>query len=290
MTLEIDLRPHFKRYIDPRFESMVQLNIEPEVRDEIYDLMAKGGRPILYANHQGHGDGWPLGMAVRYLKSFAKEAGADFPGAILPLARSMFTGHQGLPLKILTELSVPILEEKGFRIIPYTRNKDFTNFGLKKSLSEVKNMVRAVREGYGFCYLPEASIQGGRHKNLLGFVLGGERYGVIKPDDIDGFSGFYNLLEREGNVKGEIFFLPIALEGSYRFFGADLPIPTMELLQGLFKDSDNPIQATIERPVTRAKLPKDWQTNGAGLNNFLMTQVVRKLSPESRGIYKDVAA
>ncbi|MCL5784588.1 MAG: hypothetical protein M1142_04530 [Patescibacteria group bacterium] len=292
MQIELDSRSLFERYVAPRFDEMVHLNVDPAVGEEYVELMAKGGRPVLYGNHQGHGDGWLLGKVVEYLREKAKEAGVEFPGVVLPLARSMFTGDQGWVLKKITELSAPILQRRGLHMIPYTRNKDEINYGLKKNQAEVREMAKAAREGYGFCYLPEASIQGGRHKHFWGFFLGGEVNGVIAADDKDGFAGFYDLINRFGHVKGETFFMGVAMEGSYRFMGADIPIPTMELFQSLFADSSRPAQVTIESPITvarlKSELQEDWRADGHLLNKFLMRSVVKDLPLASRGIYRNM--
>ncbi len=291
--IESDLSSGFKKHIASRFDTMVQLNIEPNVADELRDLMAAGGRPIIYGNHQGHGDGWPLVKSVEYIRVLTQETGRDFPGVVLPLAKSMFTGDQGLPLKLLTEALVPVLEERGIKVVPYTRKKDEDKYGLERNHIEVLKMARLVQQEYGFAYLPEASVQGGRHKNPLGFIFGGEIHGIIDVDDKDGFMGFYDLVEKFGRVQGEVFFLPIAMEGSYRFFGADITIPTMELIQGLFVDSNNPMQVTIERPIRTVRLiselQEDWKSDGVALSTFLMSQVAKKLSPQSRGVFRTAA-
>lgn len=293
MQVELDAKSLFEKYIAPRFDEMVQLNIDPAVTEECVELMAEGGRMIMYGDHQGHADGWLLGKAVQYLIEKAKEAGVDFHGVALPLARSMFTGDQGWILKKMTELVAPILEKRGLRLIPYTRNKDVAKYGLVKNGAEVREMARAARKGYHFCYLPEASIQGGRHRNFWGFFLGGEINGVIDVDDKDGFIGFYDLISKFGYVKGETFFQPVVMEGSYRYMGADLPIPTLELLRGLFVNASNPARITIGRPITAARLRsefrEDWQNDGAGLSKFLMEQVARRLPYASRGIHRNVS-
>lgn len=293
MLAELDLGSFFEKYIAPRFDKTCHLTIEPEVKEEYSELMAKGGRPIIYGNHQSHADGWSLGLTVQRLRDLAQEVGVDFPGVVLPLARSMFTGHQGKAVQVLNDLSRPILEKRGLRTLPYTRNKDVEKYGLKKKHSEVLAIARVIRDGYGVGYLPEASVKGGRHRNFLGFVFGGEIYGVIDIDDKDGFLGFYDLIKRFGQVEGETFFLPVAMEGSYRFFGADVTVPTWELIRALFIDPPNPIQATVERPITRMRLiqelGEDCFLNGSLLSDFLMKQVIRKLPPQSRGIYRKVS-
>ena len=132
MSIEFDPKPYFKQHIAPRFDSMVHLEVKPEVEDEIKDLIANGGRPILYANHQGHGDSWPLAIATEYIRSLSLNAGVDFPGFVLPFARSILTGHQGMPIKVLTELRTS--DEHHFtmpRVCPSCKTK------LEKSETEV---------------------------------------------------------------------------------------------------------------------------------------------------------
>lgn len=291
MALEFDLRPYLRDFFAPHFDRLVQIQEEPEALDEFKELMEVGGRPIIYANHHGWGDGWAMAKATQHLRELTANEGIDFPGVIMPIARTISTGHYGAPLRYLYNLFDSILEKRGLLTTPYTRDKD-TKFGLKKSGGETLRIARAVSKDYGIAFFPEASVQGGRHKRgILGFVFGGEINGMINVSDQNYFSSFYKLMNRFGNVKGEIFFMPVALNGSYRFFGADIPIPTLELMLSLVKDSTNPVDVTIGRPITNLRLieelGEDWQSDGEVLSDFLMKQVAVKLPTNAKGVYKE---
>lgn len=292
MRIEVDLGKIFENFAVPRIDSMIDLRIAPEVAEEYFELMANGGRPIIYGNHQSHADGWALALVVRYLRALQPQNEKVFPGIVLPLARSIFTGHQGRIIRAITNLSVPILEQNGVKPIPYTRNKDITKYGLNKNSMELRPMIRLVREGYGIGNLPEASVQGGRHKNFFGFLFGGEINGIIDLDDKSIFLDFYKLIDKYGQVNGTIFYMPVAMEGGYRFIGADIPLPTLEFLEGLVLKPKNPFQVTIERPVTPERLinelREDWQKDPIELSDFLMKQVAIGLPRRSRGIYQNL--
>ena len=288
--LEKDLGKFYGERVVPRLDTMVQVTIAPEVREECKELMAKGWRFVFYGNHQSQGEGWGFVKIVREFKGLAAEVGVDFPGVILPFARSMFTGHQGKVLQALTKISVPYLEREGIRVWQYTRRKDEGKYGLKRSSSEVRTMIKLIEEGYDMAYLAEASMQAGRHKNkLFGFVFGGPINGMIPVEDEDGFIRFYNLTEKHSQASG-VAYVPVVTDGTYRYLGADIPIPTMEFLQALFVDPSNPAQVSVERPITPARLSdefrKNWRDDGAALSHFLMKNVAEKLPPYARGIYR----
>lgn len=289
-VVEKDLGRFYGERIVPRFDSMVQVTMTPEVREECKELIAKDWRFVFFGDHQSQGDGWGVVKVVREFKGLAAEVGKDFPGAILPFARSMFTGHQGKILQVLTNISVPYLEEEGVRVWAYTRHKDEIKYGLKRSPSEIRTMIRLIQEGNDMVYLAEASMEPGRHKNgLLGFIFGGPIKGMIPVDDPDGFVSFHQLTEKHGKAKG-VAFVPLVTNDTYRYLGADIPIPTMEFLQALFVDPSNPAQVTVERPITPARLEREfrenWKEDGVALSHFLMKQVAIKLPPHARGIYR----
>lgn len=292
MVVEFDLRPHIREYFAPRFDRLVQIQEEPRALDEFKELMAREGRPIVYANHHGWGDGWAMARVTQRLRELTANEGIDFPGVVMPIARTISTGHYGAPLRYIYNLFDSVLEKRGLLTTPYTREKDTQNFGLKRPAGETLRVARALGKDYGIAFFPEASVQGGRHKRgILGFVFGGEINGMINISDPNYFSSFYELMNRFGNVKGEIFFMPVALNGSYRFFGADIPIPTWELMLSLAKDSTNPVNVTIGRPITVLRLieelGEDWQSDGKLLSDFLMKQVAGKLPTQARGVYRE---
>lgn len=289
MSLETSFRESVVNYAAPRLDMLVDVQAESGAEDEVLKLMAAGGRPIMYANHHGWGDGWAIIRVVQHLRNLTAREGIDFPGVVMPIARTISTGHYGAPLKHLYNLFDNYFAKKGVITAPYTRDKDI-KLGLKRPIGETIRITRAMNRGYGVEFFPEASVQGGRHKNgILGFVFGGEINGMIDLTDHNYFSSFYEQMDRFGNVSGEIFFLPVALNGSYRFFGADIPIPTFELALGLFKDSSNPIQATMLSPITSSKateeIGKDWRIDGVTSSHYFMNQFTRVLPHEAWGVY-----
>lgn len=288
--IEADLGKFYGERIVPRLNSMVQVTIAPEVREEYKELMVKGWRFVFFGNHQSQGEGWGVVKIVREFRGMAAEVGVDFRGIILPFARSMFTGHQGKLLQALTNVSVPFLEDEGVRVWQYTRRKDEDKYGLKRSPREVRTMIELIKQGNDMMYLAEASMEAGRHKNkLLGFIFGGPINGMIPVDDTDGFIGFHSVTEKHGQAAG-VAFAPVVTDGTYRYLGADVPIPTMEFLQALFIDPSNPAHVSVEKPITPDRLMRefreDWKGDGAALSHFLMKQVARKLPPHARGIYR----
>lgn len=288
--IERDLGRFYGERIVPRFDKMVEVTIAPEVREECKELIAKGWRFVFYGDHQSQGDGWGYVKIVREFKGLAAEVGRDFPGVILPFARSMFTGDQGKILQALTNVSVPYLEKEGVRVWQYTRRKDEDKYGLKRGPGEVRAMAELIREGYDIVYLAEASMDAGRHKNgLFGFIFGGPVKGMIPVDDVNGFIDFYKFTERFGKAKG-VAYLPVITEGTYRFLGADIPVPTTEFLQALFIDPSNPARVTVERPITPERLKQEfrenWRDDGAALSRFLMRRVAMGLPPHARGIFR----
>lgn len=289
--IEADLGRFYGERIVPRLDSMIQVTIAPEVREEYKELMAKGWRFVFFGNHQSQGEGWGFVKIVREFKGMAAEVGVDFPGVILPFARSMFTGDQGKVLQALTKISVPFLEREGVRVWQYTRRKDEFKYGLKRTPSEVRTMIKLIEAGNDIVYLAEASMEAGRHKNkFFGFIFGGPINGMIPVDDKDGFISFHNLTEKHSQAAG-VAFAPVVTDGTYRYLGADIPIPTMEFLQALFVDPSNPAQVSVEKPITPDRLMRefreDWKGDGAALSHFLMKQqVARKLPPYARGIYR----
>lgn len=265
--------------VTSRIESLIDFNPLPLGFEDSYSrLIDEGYRPIIYANHQSHSDGFALALVIENLQRVR-----SIRGFVLPVATSFVSGAQDKWLARAYSLTKEPLLARGLLTIPYTRSVDVERFGKTKHPEEIKEWIRLAREGYSFAVLPEASVQGGRHSKDKGID---DIYGIQEIGD-DNLLSFYSLLTR-GDRRA--FFLPIGTHRSYRVMSPVDYRPDLSVYPSLIGLSRRKIaEVKAGMPVLvdeiAEELGSDWQRNKRGSNRFLMKKVAQLIPQQARGIY-----
>lgn len=255
------------------------------------ELISQGGIPLVYANHQSHADGIALAVIAEYLRDLAFRATGDFSinGFVVPFAASMASGDQSEELKESYELLKGASERKGLVGFTTTREKDEKLYGMRKSMMELRPLIKRLHEGYGMMLLPEGTVQGGRHNEGADIE---EIYGIQRVEN-DSLTEYFELMKeifnRQGNGRRP-FFMPVGLNGGFRIMQStegDPPRPKLTpkgklslILGGLTGLSLIKIQANLLMPYDEEEITGD-------LNDYAMRKVASGVPPQARGIYKE---
>lgn len=275
----------------------------PQVRERFQELVALGGVPLGYANHQSHPDGVAFAVVARHLIGLSKSQlnnRFSIPGFVVPFAVTMANGAQSKELADGYGLLKGAAEKMGALGITVTRPRDEILYEEKKDPAELLPLGRRLGRGWGMLLLPEASVQGGRH------TIGGkidEIFGIQEVRNnslIKYFETMQWFLGKQGRFP---FFLPIGLHGSYRIMQSmkgDPPKPEFTSrgkwslrLGVLGKSLLPPIQSNILMPYTEVEIAKDlgpnWLENPAVFNDYAMRKVAPGVPMVARGIYASSA-
>lgn len=277
-------------------DNLVVVQLTGAVDARINELITQGGTPVVYANHQGHPDGIALAQVSSYL-----QGRYNLPGLAAILASSMSSGQQGAQLKAVYDLLVEAGRKRGLEPIPFTRRKDEERYGMdRQTARELRPLGEKIREGYGLALLPEGSIQGGRHPEGMGIE---DIYGMQKVNG-GGLITFFELANRWSQA-GKTFFLPVALEGSFRIMQSlegevagetgepkltrrgkwSLFLAALGIPFGRLK-----IKATLLTPFTekeiRGDLGDDWRRDDEGFNAYAMRKLLSALPHAAWGDYR----
>lgn len=271
------------------------------------DLVKEGGVPILYANHQMHTDGMPLASVEGYLRDatrgrrfFGRHSSRDaetIRGFATLLAITMENGQQGEELKSTYDLLVGGAQRMGLLPIAVTRQKDQDVYGAdrKKIGAESLPLARALRAGYGIAFLPEGTVEGGRHPEGSSIEeINGMQ--VVRNDRLIRFFEFAErILISEGKWP---FYQPVSLHGSFRIMQSpkegkpeltkegkiSLIMATAGIPFGVIK-----IQANILMPITEKEIIADlgdgWRSDPTAFNSYAMRRIAPYLPVVARGVY-----
>lgn len=213
--------------------NLVTINSYKAIDERIQELVEEGDIPIGYADHEGHGDGIAIAKVSGYLRDLTAEPRSRFhlprwlhprpryciKGLAIILAKSMVTGDQSEELKDSYDLLVDAGRKKGLEPVPVTREEDQKRYGMTREqiVAELSPLREYLLAGYGMAFLPEGSIQGGRHPKEKDIE---EIYGMqeIKNNNL---MTFYRLVKHAAHKRvpkkdGRPFYMPMGIYGSFR--------------------------------------------------------------------------
>ena len=270
----------------PRFGRLVSVREEDHFRQGLENTLRQGRRLVGIVNHQGLGDGIALAVTTKYIVQVAWQMGFNIEGFIMPVAASLELGGQGVLSQILYKAFTPNYERIG-RVysFPYTREEE-SKYGLirKKEtyLREVRAMIKGAASGLHVAVFVEGRVEGGRTNKETGRING--LVEVKKDIPIQ----FFELMANQGFSAD---FLPIGIDGSYRYFSADHRLPTGELLRGLLGREVDPVISRVGEVVSLEEVSdlygKPGKDNAEQVTRFLMGRVAGLLPDEVRGVYRN---
>ncbi len=275
--------------------NLVIINSTAAVEGSFQQLVADGGIPLVYANHQGHADGLAMTKATEHLRDLTLQDGQYLlRGLAVILAKSMVSGHQSKELTSTYDLVIGACRQRGVVPVPVTRKKDQGTYGMSRRqiAAEIIPLISSLREGYGMAFFPEGSVQGGRHQK--GSNLG-DIYGMQEPDN-NNLIDFVKLMSRAGKKP---FFMPIGLHGSYRIMQSEegdeprltrrgkwsLIAAALGIPFGVLR-----IKANLLMPFTDEEIARDmgpeWMKDGTAFNSYAMRKLLPGIPSVAHGVFK----
>lgn len=274
-------------------DNVVIVNSTVAVEGRFQQLIAEGGVPIVYANHQGHADGLAMAKVAEHLRDLTLQNGQHFVrGLAVILAKSMVSGHQSKELTSIYDLVIGACRQRGVVPIPITRKKD-EGYGLSRLqvAAEILPLIKSLRDGYGMAFLPEGSVQGGRHPKGSGIE---NIYGIQELDN-NRLMEFFQLISRK--ISRKPFFMPIGLHGSYRIMQSEegskpklTPkgkwslIAALGMPIGVLRIKTNLLMPFAEEEIIQ-DLGSDWLKDGPVFNRYAMKRLLPGIPSAAQGVY-----
>lgn len=237
------------------------------------------------SSHRSHGEVATTIETIRRTRALIPEIGTFY----LPIAASLFRGQQGAYANTYFHYGAkPVLEGIGVKALPVATDNDVKKRGIKPSVSDAKAFKEAVAEtSSGFFIFPEASVQGGRHKRILGLPVG-KMYGSIPFNE----KVLQELLQGAQRNHREVLIVPVGTTGTNNIVSADFLNPTFWALAvlGLQRFGIRPKLATITfgKPfhLDKEEFGEGKNIDGGKLTNFVALKVNSLLPENERGVYR----
>lgn len=273
--------------------------LTPQFTDRFLDLTRQGMVPEIVVGHFSHLDHVVISHFCQSLLDLATSQGLgnNLNGFVETLALSVPQGQQSKFMQRMYSKMEEYANARGVEFIPITRNVDMERYGMPKVVSEARPLVTKLRQkGVGLLVSPGGSVQPGRHPK------GASRdqiFGLQEIKDESILSSF-DLMERSGKrFDQQPYFLPVAVNRTYKVFNPDNLLPTPEGLISLYDKLSwffslvgfKRIEITITpaNPQTtedlKSRFGSEWRKYPKEVTDFLMTEVARNLSPNARGYY-----
>lgn len=272
----------------------IQSNVEVEGRFQ--QLVADGGVPFVYANHQGHADAMAVAIIAKHLKDLTLQPDGQYlvRGLAGILAKSMVSGHQSEELTSTYRLLVGACRQRGVVPVPVTREKDREQYGMSRRqiAAEMMPLIRSLKDGYGIAFFPEGSVQGGRHpkgKDIENI------YGMQKLGN-NNLIDFFQLIKA---ISRKPFFVPVGLHGSYRIMQSEeggkpkltprgkwsLIAAALGIPIGVLSIKANLLMPFTEEEIT-AERGSDWLQDGSAFNEYAMRKLLSGIPTIAGGVYR----
>lgn len=279
--------------------NIIDFRVTEQAENRAGELIADGEVPIVYANHQSHADGIALVVLAEYLRNLASEIPNGYPlrGLGLILASSMVSGDQSVQLTQIFDLLKSSAKKMGAELIPVTRNKDVIQYGMSRihSFAETRLIIEKLKEGYGIGFLPEGTVEPGRHRegDSREKIKGMQE--VANNNLIDIFRLAKKVVRRSREAKP--FYQPFALHGSFRILecleGGKPKLTPLGKLSLIMAALGLPcplkIQATLLKPFTEEEIVADlganWIDDSPTFNRYAMERIAPFVPPVARGVY-----
>lgn len=285
--------------VDDTLRHIVKIEYDQLIDNSFRELVAAGGVPIAYYNHQGHVDGMAVAAVSEHFINLTASLEEDYRllGFLAILAKSMVTGHQGAELTHVYDLFEKGAIRLGAYPAPVTREED-RKYGISRKdiVRELRPLREKLIQRYGLMFSPEGTVQGGRHS------IGEKRgniHGMREPQNTN-LVDLFRLAKKELEPMGRWpFYQPLAFHGSF------------EIMESLEGDEEGPkltfsgalsllaaalgiplglrIQAKLLAPFEEGKIEADlginWMDDGVSFNDYAMRKLKAGLPPIAWGVY-----
>lgn len=179
----------------------------------------EGYTPFIVANHQSHADGLGLAKLTDDLTAATTPLKENrINGFWLPVAGSIFTGHQGPVIKTAIESALPFLKKHNLQLTPLNRKKDIEVYGLPpNNIGFTKKLRQEVRNNHGVALLPEGSVHSAETNPETGEMFGMQSF------EPGGIEYIIQIIEWE---KRKALLIPVSTHGGYEIINSDTRRPT----------------------------------------------------------------
>ncbi|MFC1727084.1 hypothetical protein ACFL0Y_01010 [Patescibacteria group bacterium] len=291
------------------FKDLFYLDFPLERVEKVGDLVADGALVALVSNHQSHPDGLVHAWAAETLTAFTNRAilraGDDrplFPGFVGPMAASVASGKQGVPLELFYQFSEDWFKKRSLKYVPVSREK-YTEAGEKSKVpNEQKWLTRQIKAGVGLSIFPGGTINPGRleHEGILErLTLGNQRNGLDRIQKQTLLSQ-YVLFARQ--KKRDLVLVCLGISETSGVFSPNYRMPTLAAITNHWHNrrrnpnttpSTHIARATMGEPFMATELQyPDYEGTKAPLkvhcaiNNQLLELTSQYIPPGERGVFK----
>lgn len=291
-----------------RLNYLVNLNIAPGFNEQ-FEKEVRYGSPFLVFTHEAHADGIGAAITIEHLLKLSRQVGREpkLKGFVLPAARSFTDGQQGRRLQAAYLFFNLLTARKGLLVLPYTREKDGEEYGMKRKHTsrEVMPLGRKIQKGFAPAVFAGGSVEAGRHDQ------------GADPEDIHGLQRLtgtdllaVSRLVKSVNRERKMFFVIIGLHGGYRLQSPNKEkrYPTISGLTTYFGwperfppharhvKMDANLGTIIHEDTMAERFGNDWMKAGKdksgtgikrvqAINNFIMESAALLVPPHARGYY-----
>lgn len=258
---------------------MIKFENLPETLNQLREIYRPSSIITFVAFHRSHAEGLIAAQTQRALRVAFPETGNMY----LPIASSLKLGLQGkIPKFIFEEGIEPFLAQDEIKILPVTTPNDIKKRKLKPKPSDGKAMIAAITEPNSTIFtLPESSVNGGRHRKILGLPIG----------KINGSQQFYEeslwtLAKKSEKAERELIIVPIGISGTNDILSADFFIPGFKALLTYIKQ-----RIGIESTIAKATYGQPFVVkladfeNPTALSNFIVSKMNPLIPANERGSY-----
>lgn len=227
---------------------------------------------VLIPGHDSLHNGPTVSLVTNDLTLRARESGQDFPGFVVPVAKSLIDGGQGYFLqRLFQEVEKKILNKNHLYVVKHTRIKDQEVYGTSPNRMEyMEEMRMKIGAGYGVMIFPE----GEAGRGMTNFKR-------------DSLPVIIKLAQREGRQP---VFIPVGVSGDPKVFYTS-KVPTLEAVRaGLQMNDGALIDVRVGMPIALGEIDGGFVLdrnpgNIARLNQFLGEKVAELLPEEERGVF-----
>jgi hypothetical protein len=288
-----------REVIIPRAEKLME-NVNYRYVNGAEDTVREAGQNgdtfFLISNHQAQTDIFSGLGTIRWIRRIVSEVGIVLPNNFYVLgAKSMWTGHQGLVIKILNDAMCERLLEEGVVAYPVTRESDADRYKLPLDPYEVRPVVSSLwNDQGGLMVYPEGTMKPGRTRRegrmgkfpftLLSSVAE-DINGMVTPSD-----HMVDFMARLLSLKRGVTFIEISTHGAHRLLSPNYGMPTPGAWASLFTDySLPPIEVVVDAiSLDRIKeeLPRCFNKENKGMNmveQFILNRIRSRLPLIAQG-------
>lgn len=282
--------------------------ITDEFKSAFLSLIADSWRMEGVFGHFTHFDHIVLSHGCEALVQLAAQEGyANRLNRIaITLASTVGGGQQSAFMRVMYPKTVSYADERSTTFFAVTRKEDVETYKLKPSVNEKRPLIALLKKGETGIILPAGgSVEPGRHfKDKTGRHI----KGLQRVTDTDLIS-----MNKAMEKYGKVFYLPIAVINTWKFFDSDWLLPTLQCLAFFYYDRhinignrfvidfakvfdrfgispDIRIDIKFGMPITpvilEENLGSDWRSKPQEVNDYIMTEIARLHSdPYARGYY-----